>query len=692
MLWCLRGVRVRGVDLIRSQRRVTTAGAAAAAVLGMGVGQAYGAPAFDRSGTLAAESVVAADLYGDGRKQLVALDRCVLRRVNSSGGGPATRLPGCIVDDVPMLAADTDGDGREEILVPALAQNGGDTVIVVADARRDGTFAVRPFLTPVSRIPARMAWGDIDGDGRPDLVMNEPGPGLDAGPVAVALGQPGGGVGPQVVGAYATAGHVLGIHRGRVLLATTRATVARRADASGITHVVARTAARRVDRSVLARYGADRVPDIVTGSGRGTITVRDGRPGGRFGPPRTVARFLDLDTARPALTVGDVNRDGRADVVYGYTSITNVFEGNLAPTRSGVLVFTQRRDGRLSLPVRLRATRDDPAAIAIGRANDDGDPDLAVAGGRFDRHGSVLLGQGRGSIARVVITGPARRIGRRALDVPIRCAGRAGGCLAQFTSGGQDVNGFRAAALPDVGPGYVGRVRLPIPTRARTRSLRVTISDDRGERNERVRIRAARPIDRRRACSPASGIPVPIDASRSGVRVLDVYSGIDGRVACRLGDGRWTALGDDIGNNASGPLAANGRLLAYSIASCDPREQPCSETLSIRSLVSGRTLQTMQGGDNLSDLTMSAAGGVAWIVPNSPGAGTPGEARVVRWDRSGVQVLAAGPGIERRSLRRIGTGRSIAWQQDGREHRASLGSAPTRDAGGLRLPVTAPPG
>jgi FG-GAP-like repeat len=133
-----------------------------------------------------AETILAVDVEGDRRRDVVAVDQSgvVVSRRSASGLEPVRRL--AAVEDGPfdLAAGDLDGDGLTDLATANLL---GPRVAVLLRSR-DGGFEP-PSYIDVGAGSAQIAIADLDGDRRRDLVVTL----LDEGQVAVLRGRRGGG-------------------------------------------------------------------------------------------------------------------------------------------------------------------------------------------------------------------------------------------------------------------------------------------------------------------------------------------------------------------------------------------------------------------------------------------------------------------------------------------------------------------
>lgn len=120
-----------------------------------------------------------------------------------------------------------------------------------------------------------------------------------------------------------------------------------------------------------------------------SLAFLPGAGSGSFGAPTFFANPTGFDA--PAIVAGDINNDGKLDVVI--MNGTNCFTASCAPART-VVVMLGKGDGTFQ-PARVIDTGTHPTAIALGDFNRDGIKDLAVGGSNTEL--SILLGAGDGS-------------------------------------------------------------------------------------------------------------------------------------------------------------------------------------------------------------------------------------------------------------------------------------------------------
>ncbi len=293
-----------------------------------------------------------------------------------------------------VLIVDLDRDGRGEILATSSDVGATDGRLLVARAA-DGRFGV-PSVRPIPVPRGRMAAGDLDRDGRPDLLVAD-----DSGGRLVALLDDGaGGLEP---GWTVELGSVTGIRqlgirhradgRASVLVPDQGGVRELGLDEDGMLDGTSGLIPGQATHAVVLDADGDGVDDLVFGSGGLASTWRfvRGRADGGWDP------FEVLVMSPPGVgrvTVADLDGDGRDDLV-----VPSHFG---APGRAMIRFGTDRGPGE---PVVVPGGPGSPEleeSIAVGDLDGDGDPDLVVALFTGDEPGAIeILGNdGAGGFTR----------------------------------------------------------------------------------------------------------------------------------------------------------------------------------------------------------------------------------------------------------------------------------------------------
>jgi hypothetical protein len=235
---------------------------------------------------------------------------------------------------------DFNGDGKPDLAMLS-CRAGPDGSLGVLLGQGDGTFGTA-FSFPAQAPMSSVAVGDLDGDGKPDVV-------------AASASQ-------DTVGVFlASSDHKLT----ETDYATGEAPVA--------------VAPGDLD-------GDGRL-DIVTANQNATVSVLLGKGDGTLAAREDYATIANT----AAVALGDLNRDGKLDIAaVGYSDFVD----------GKVSVLLGTGNGRLASHVDY-AVGMNPKGLAFGDVNGDGKPDLVVANAGIDDYWSVsvLLGKGDGTLA-----------------------------------------------------------------------------------------------------------------------------------------------------------------------------------------------------------------------------------------------------------------------------------------------------
>jgi len=336
-------------------------------------------------------AIAVADIDGNGQPDILGL-------VSTDFGGlptqgyVSTRLQGPVgsfalpvrfgvgTDPANLVVADVNGDGRPDLVVANA--NDGTVSVRLADPARPGFFLPAIVLATPGRRPLDVAVGDLNGDGKMDIVVASSGAnsvlvftqtatGTFNAPVAFAVGGD-----PQAVTVADLDGNGLAdiavatsANTVSVLLQTSAGVFAPAVDyATGVQPVAIKAADLNGDGKLdllTANYGAALSP-----GNQGLSVLLQGATAGTFQAPV----HYTTGYRSTALVVGDVNGDGKPDVA--------VANAGLPGDPGSVSVFLQdpATPGALLAPAIYRGSWG-PMGVALGDMDGDGLPDLVLADG-----------------------------------------------------------------------------------------------------------------------------------------------------------------------------------------------------------------------------------------------------------------------------------------------------------------------
>ena len=333
-------------------------------------------------------SVAVADLSGDGKLDVVVVSSIPPTVAVLLGNGDGTFQPAVIYDAASsqeqaygssIAIADVNGDGKADLIVttwfgcfPSGCTGNGSVDVLLGNG--DGTFQPAVDYDSGGFDADSVAVADLNGDGKLDLVVGNfcGGSGTCSAAVTVLLGN-GDGTFQSAVPYGSVVGGVLSVAI---------------ADLSGDGKL-----------DVLAAYygpccGPTGTTGVLTGKGDGTF-----QPGASY-----------AGVGGGSVTVGDVNGDGKPDLLVTYPCEDTSFCNN-----STVGVMLGNGDGTFQPQVAYNSGGYQAASVAIADIDGDGKPDLLVANGcgYFNSISSpcasgtvaVLRGNGDGTFQPAIIYG-----------------------------------------------------------------------------------------------------------------------------------------------------------------------------------------------------------------------------------------------------------------------------------------------
>ena len=378
-------------DLVVSNQFMTQgkANGGVGVLLGNGDGTFQAAVSYDAGG-IQAYSVAVADLNGDHHPDIVVTTLYAANANNNDygdgsvgvlmGNGDGSFQPVVSYypgggDSYAVAIADLNGDGKPDLVVANACEgkesssNCGNNTFGVLLGNGDGTFKSATSYATGGPTAFSVVVADVNGDGKADVLMTDMYPGGPAA-VSVVLGNGDGSFRAPLI--YPSGGY-------------DDNTIAA-ADVNGDGKLDLVIASQGVSCT-----GCVGGVSVLLGNGNGTFQSQVSYGTGTTNPTYSVA-------------VADVNGDGKLDIVAASSCISNI---NCV---SSVAVLLNNGDGTFKTAVNYASNGQAAHSVAIGDVNGDGKADIVVAnscatGDFYCTSGTVgvLLGNGDGTFRPVVI-------------------------------------------------------------------------------------------------------------------------------------------------------------------------------------------------------------------------------------------------------------------------------------------------
>jgi Bacterial Ig-like domain (group 3)/FG-GAP-like repeat/Transmembrane protein 131-like N-terminal len=378
------------------------------------------------SGGEYAHTVVAADVNGDGKLDLIVSNLCV-SGTDCSGGtvsvllgnGDGTFQPpvtygtgGYEINGNPAAAvavADVNGDGKLDVLVTNSCVSSSDCssigTVGVLLGNGDGTFQPAMTYNSGGNQPSSIAVADVNLDGKPDLLVANLCCGDDS-PLGVLLGNGDGTFQPAVTysaGGYETgsisAADLNGDGKSDLVVANQCVNGSCGQGNVGVLlgngdgtfqSVVPYSAGSLPNTVTVADVNKDGKPDLLVGDQcgncSGIVRVFLGNGDGTFEPG---ANYNSGGYAATSVTIADVNGDGKLDLI-----VSNLCVSSTDCSGGTVGVLLGNGDGTFQTAVTYGSGGSYPFSVAVADANGDGKPDLLAANECSDSsctYGSVAV-------------------------------------------------------------------------------------------------------------------------------------------------------------------------------------------------------------------------------------------------------------------------------------------------------------
>ena len=238
-----------------------------------------------------------------------------------------------------LVVQDVNGDGRSDLVVA----NADDQTVSVrlADPSRPGFFLPATLLATPGRIPLDVAVGDVNGDGLMDIVVAS---GFEVSITSVPTPAP------------------------TVLVFQQVSPIAPTPNSVSFSAPVAYLVGGGPQTVTVGDLDGNGLADIAVATSANSVSVLLQTSAGTFAPAVDYATGVQPVAIRAA----DVNGDGKLDL------LTANFGASLSPGTQGLSVLIQGAPGTFAAPVHY-TTGYRAVALAVGDLNADGKPDVVVA-------------------------------------------------------------------------------------------------------------------------------------------------------------------------------------------------------------------------------------------------------------------------------------------------------------------------
>lgn len=324
-------------------------------------------------------TIAVADLNGDGRPDIIAVNYVGEGRNSDGsvsvflGNGDGTFRKPVVYDSggaypTAIAVADLNHDGKPDLVVFEECQKTLDNCVGVFLGNGDGTFQSKGVYATGGQgagggMTSPLVIGDLNGDGKPDLiVLNRTRTGSDDGVLGVLIGNGDGTFQPVVT--YDVGGYY------------SNAIAAGDLNGDGNLDVAV---------SVCAPTGSTSCP----GPGDQTVAVFLGIGDGTFRPATSYDTGGAGYTYANSVVIADVNGDGKPDLLVGNACTQ---QGGHCVVDASVGVLLNKGDGTFRAATTYAAVGGVDSLI-VADMNGDGKPDLVVGGWPM----GVLLGNGDGT-------------------------------------------------------------------------------------------------------------------------------------------------------------------------------------------------------------------------------------------------------------------------------------------------------